>query len=250
MLPAAPGLVSITTGWPRLFLRSSAMRRATMSVLPPAEKPTTMVIWRFGQDWAEASAQNAAAAKSAKRPCRNSVSIRMVLLQEQVGKRQRERRYIGYQHQRRHERAVERPDGAHHVADRHPADGAADELRRPHRRGVEAERAVDEHQHAELHRAHAVLRADGQEYRRADEDGRRHVEKGPQEEKKQVDQEEDHPGLARDPGERAAGDLRDLVQRYEVAERAGDADEEQDHASGLHRLRRGFQKALPAHAAV
>src|SRR5882672_559582 len=139
MLPAAPGLVSTTTGWPRLFLRSSASRRATMSVLPPAEKPTTMVIWRDGQAWAQASAHSRTAARITTR--------RMALLQEQVGQGQRERGHIGYQHQRRDERAVERPDGAHHVPDRHAADGAADELRGPDRRSIEAERAVDEHHH-------------------------------------------------------------------------------------------------------
>jgi len=48
MLPPAPGLLSMTTGWPQVLRISSATSRATMSVLPPAENPTTMVIWRLG----------------------------------------------------------------------------------------------------------------------------------------------------------------------------------------------------------
>src|SRR5713101_5168477 len=69
----------------------------------------------------------------------------MALLEKQLGQGERERRHIGYQHQRGDERAVERPDGAHHVADRHPADGAADELRGAHRRRVQPQRAGAEH---------------------------------------------------------------------------------------------------------
>ncbi len=49
MLPPAPGLFSTTTVWPQALRNSSAMRRATKSVEPPGEKPTTIVICLLGQ---------------------------------------------------------------------------------------------------------------------------------------------------------------------------------------------------------
>ena len=48
MFPPAPGLFSMTMGWPRAFLNSSEISRAMMSVVPPAENPITMVIGRLG----------------------------------------------------------------------------------------------------------------------------------------------------------------------------------------------------------
>src|SRR5262245_46059246 len=48
MLPPAPGRFSTTTGWPQVLRISSAIRRVTMSVLPPAVNPTTIVICLLG----------------------------------------------------------------------------------------------------------------------------------------------------------------------------------------------------------
>ncbi|MND08779.1 hypothetical protein D3C83_316490 [compost metagenome] len=42
MLPLAPGLFSMRNCWPRRSVRKSPIRRAMMSVAPPAGKPTTM----------------------------------------------------------------------------------------------------------------------------------------------------------------------------------------------------------------
>ena len=41
MLPAAPGLLSTNTLWPRVLLSSAAVERATISELPPGAKGTT-----------------------------------------------------------------------------------------------------------------------------------------------------------------------------------------------------------------
>src|SRR2546423_7502787 len=66
MLPVAPARFSITTGWPQDLANSFATRRAMMSVVPPAEKPTKMCTSRFGQScaWAACTASaNTSAAK-------------------------------------------------------------------------------------------------------------------------------------------------------------------------------------------
>jgi len=42
MLLPAPGRLSTTKDWPSAAVISLAIRRATMSVVPPAEKPTMM----------------------------------------------------------------------------------------------------------------------------------------------------------------------------------------------------------------
>jgi hypothetical protein len=49
MLPDAPGLFSITTGWPSLSLSTSARTRNSTSVEPPAGYGTITRIWRSGQ---------------------------------------------------------------------------------------------------------------------------------------------------------------------------------------------------------
>src|SRR4029079_12142138 len=43
MLPPAPSVLSISTGWPRGFLMRSPMMRARVSVGPPAENGTKIV---------------------------------------------------------------------------------------------------------------------------------------------------------------------------------------------------------------
>src|ERR1051326_1239117 len=55
MAPAAPPTFSMTTGWPRTFCSSAPVRRAMMSVLPPAENGTTTRIGRDGYDSAMAT---------------------------------------------------------------------------------------------------------------------------------------------------------------------------------------------------
>ena len=48
MLLPAPGLLSTTNDWPNSAVSSLAMMRATTSVVPPAEKPTTTRTGRSG----------------------------------------------------------------------------------------------------------------------------------------------------------------------------------------------------------
>jgi hypothetical protein len=48
MLPAAPGLFSTTTGWPKRTLSRSATMRVTVSLAPPGGNGTTMRIERSG----------------------------------------------------------------------------------------------------------------------------------------------------------------------------------------------------------
>ncbi len=59
----APGLLSTMTGWPIPFAACSANARATMSVGPPAAKPTTSFTGSLAYDWAMAgvAAQSATA---------------------------------------------------------------------------------------------------------------------------------------------------------------------------------------------
>src|SRR5258708_24200739 len=47
-MPPCPGLFSTTQGWPRYGCSQSQKTRATMSFAPPARKPTTNLIGRFG----------------------------------------------------------------------------------------------------------------------------------------------------------------------------------------------------------
>jgi hypothetical protein len=42
-VPDAPGLFSITIGWPKCLLAASEIARITMSVEPPAGHGTTML---------------------------------------------------------------------------------------------------------------------------------------------------------------------------------------------------------------
>src|SRR5688500_11032700 len=56
MIPAAPGLLSMTTGWPMPAASFSPTTRASTSVPPPAAKGTTILIGLVGSDWASAGA--------------------------------------------------------------------------------------------------------------------------------------------------------------------------------------------------
>src|SRR4051812_38375619 len=57
MLPPAPPRFSTMTGWPRRSDSAWAMMRAVTSVLPPAAKPTNILIGVVGQAvWACAAA--------------------------------------------------------------------------------------------------------------------------------------------------------------------------------------------------
>ena len=47
-VPEAPGLLSMTMGWPRCLAAASEMVRMTMSVEPPAGHGTTMVMGLVG----------------------------------------------------------------------------------------------------------------------------------------------------------------------------------------------------------
>src|SRR5512137_162910 len=60
MLPAAPGRLSITTGWPSSGRRLSATTRAVMSVLPPGGYGTTSLTGLDGQLSAPAGPANSA----------------------------------------------------------------------------------------------------------------------------------------------------------------------------------------------
>src|SRR3954469_11062838 len=66
MLPPAPVTFSTTTVWPRLLVMRSAMMRPMVSVGPPAEKGTTIVIGFVGNFCAEAAlaVRTSASAKS------------------------------------------------------------------------------------------------------------------------------------------------------------------------------------------
>src|SRR4051812_19058471 len=56
MVVPAPGLFSITTGWPSALESDGAMTRAVTSLTPPGGKFTTIRIGLVGQAWAHASA--------------------------------------------------------------------------------------------------------------------------------------------------------------------------------------------------
>ena len=62
MLPLAPGLFSMMTGWPVLCDSASPYERAMVSIDPPAETETMMWIGLDGYAWALARvpARNAA----------------------------------------------------------------------------------------------------------------------------------------------------------------------------------------------
>jgi hypothetical protein len=76
------------------------------------------------------------------------------------------------------------------------------------------------------------------------QDGRRHVQEGAEQEQDEVDQEEDDDRRARDAAERVAGQLRHAVEADQIAEGVGDADQQQHHAGGLHRLGRRLHEVL------
>ena len=63
MLPLAPGLLSMTNGWPSFFCKWSAIRRATTSGVEPAPNGTTIFTGLVGQSCAAAGR---AARKSAE----------------------------------------------------------------------------------------------------------------------------------------------------------------------------------------
>jgi len=52
MVPAAPARFSTTTAWPRISASGCAIKRAEISVPPPALAPTTRRMGRVGQSWA------------------------------------------------------------------------------------------------------------------------------------------------------------------------------------------------------
>src|SRR3974390_2609616 len=54
MIEFAPGLLSITTGWPQLSCIFAPSRRAMMSLPPPGGKPTTMWMGFEGKPCAHA----------------------------------------------------------------------------------------------------------------------------------------------------------------------------------------------------
>ena len=68
MMLLAPGLLSMTTGWPNCFCRPTVSRRAIWSVKPPAVYGTTMRMGRLGQPDC-ASAGSAAVASAAPVAC-------------------------------------------------------------------------------------------------------------------------------------------------------------------------------------
>jgi hypothetical protein len=73
--PAAPPTFSTTTVWPSSLRSCSAVRRAMMSVLPPAEKGTISLIVRVGYDCAQAEAATAHAATAAMRVFRIFIGV-------------------------------------------------------------------------------------------------------------------------------------------------------------------------------
>ncbi|WP_229882739.1 hypothetical protein [Pseudorhodoferax aquiterrae] len=68
-LPLAPARFSTTTGWPSVSPTMRPITRVSVSVVPPAGLPTTMVM---GRPWAVAwkGAVAVAASSSAARPAR------------------------------------------------------------------------------------------------------------------------------------------------------------------------------------
>src|SRR5689334_13474461 len=77
MLPPAPVVLSMTSGWPRLFRMRSPMIRASVSVGPPAENGTTIVIGREGYGCADAMELTAIVANASTT---NSVFMGLLLL--------------------------------------------------------------------------------------------------------------------------------------------------------------------------
>src|SRR5262245_10268367 len=71
MLPDAPVTFSITTGCPSDARMPSAMRRALVSIAPPGETGTTMVIGRDGKACAPARRGRAGTAAAPAARCRN-----------------------------------------------------------------------------------------------------------------------------------------------------------------------------------
>src|SRR6185295_8147546 len=71
MLLAAPGLFSMTTGWPSRSESHGAMMRETMSAPPPGGKPTTQRSGRDGQVCACARPETAGSASVAPASERN-----------------------------------------------------------------------------------------------------------------------------------------------------------------------------------
>src|SRR5688500_17793916 len=67
IVPPAPTTFSTTTDWPSDFCMRSAIRRAMVSVGPPAENGTMTVIGRLGNPCANAPQARVNAAKAAKR---------------------------------------------------------------------------------------------------------------------------------------------------------------------------------------
>src|SRR3546814_4386964 len=67
MGPPAPALFSTTSVWPSVGRMASASERATLSVGPPAENGTTILIARSGYSaWAAPAANRAPAASNAE----------------------------------------------------------------------------------------------------------------------------------------------------------------------------------------
>src|ERR1051325_6229131 len=66
MLPFAPVMFSITTGWPRAARIGSARKRATVSFGPPAANGTTIVIVRAGKVCAPAACDSVTANATAQ----------------------------------------------------------------------------------------------------------------------------------------------------------------------------------------
>src|SRR6218665_327645 len=88
MAPPAPPRLSMTTGCPRRSAMFLAMSRAMLSVPPPAEKGTIMVIGRLGETGCAASVRGGRAIRAMSAPHRE---IFMMGLSRVVGARRPDR---------------------------------------------------------------------------------------------------------------------------------------------------------------
>src|SRR6266702_5337778 len=104
---------------------------------------------------------------------------------------------------------------------------------------------VQHHDHPEMNGIHSDTRDDRQQDRRADQDGRRHVEQTAEHQQHDVDHEQDHVLVARQREEERRDLRRNLHERHDVADRRGTGDERHYHRDGPQRSMHERRKVAP-----
>ena len=154
-------------------------------------------------------------------------------IKDQPHQRRRQRRHVGDQQQHQHRRRHERDERARDRADAGVRELGRDEERAAHRRGVERDREVRGHHDAEVDEIDVEHLRERQEEGRGQQQRGQRLDEDPEEQQRQVDEQQEHPLLVRhdlDP----LGELhRHLLGGEQPRHRRGRAEHQHDHRARL-----------------